>query len=155
MMTMITKVPENVWAACVLAEKTTKCPAYLTAAQWAQESGWGQYLSAPFNPFGIKWVTGCGYAFRTSYTKEELPDGTYITIQANFVAFPSWLEAFEYHGRLLTQPQGPYWSALKYAWIDWQKYIDVVGAIYATDHNYAADLIKIIQTSGISVLKST
>lgn len=68
--------PPEVVSAAQSAEKMTGCFACITLSQWAQESGYGKYLSADNNPFGIKWYQGCKYPFRNSSTKEWVLKGT-------------------------------------------------------------------------------
>jgi flagellum-specific peptidoglycan hydrolase FlgJ len=84
-----------------------------------------------------------------------MPDGRIVTIEAKFISFPGPEECFEYHGRLITSPHGPYAAALPFRWTDWQKYVQMVGIFYATRLSYSADLIEIIKDSKIPTAKQS
>ena len=77
---------EQIAAAAVASERTTGCPAELTAAQAILESGW--LAHAPrFNCFGIKWRprhTTSQVLMTTEYI-----DGKPIRKQETFAAFSS------------------------------------------------------------------
>ena len=139
----MTIIPQEILDAAKSAEDATKCPSYLTLAQWALESGWGRYLSAPYNSFGIKWYPGCGFNYRSVKTREQKADGSWIVVTARFIAFPSVRSCFTYHGRIIMNPHGAYASALPLL-RDWQKFVHAVAKIYATDQGYADKLIQII-----------
>ena len=91
--------PEIIKAAC-LAEKTTGCPAELTLAQWALESGYGRYDMDANNYFGIKWYATCKYPYVVKATK-EFYNHTWVVVEAKFIHFPTIAACFEYHGRML------------------------------------------------------
>jgi hypothetical protein len=108
----------------------------LVAAQWALESGYGKHTSGKNNYFGLK---GAGAAKET----KEFVDGKWITITAEFLDFPDLGACVKY---LVTR-----WYK------DWDKYEGVNRAAtredaaqelvkqnYATDPDYAAKLIKLM-----------
>lgn len=140
--------PDDVVVAAQNAQKATGCLASVTLAQWAQESGFGKFQMHANNPFGIKWYEGCKYGFVSVPTREFLK-GQWVWETAKFVAFPSLQDAFLFHGEILMDPKGPYRSALPLK-DDWQKYIQAVAKIYATDPNYAKALISLVQEYGLN-----
>lgn len=108
------------------------------AAQWALESGWGEHTSGRHNYFGLK---GPG----TSTTTREFLDGQWVTIDDSFIDFPSLAACVKY---------------LVSRWYqDYQQHKGVNRASdrnecanmlvtegYATDPEYAAKLIKIMDS---------
>lgn len=136
--------PDNVINAAQKAQTITACLASVTLAQWAQESGFGKYQLHANNPFGMKWHEGSKYGFVTVHTKEWEKDH-YVVIEAKFIAFPSIDVAFVEHGKLLMSPNGPYAKALPFK-DDYQKFIETIGPIYATDPNYVKSLLSLINT---------
>ncbi|MGH2505840.1 MAG: glycoside hydrolase family 73 protein [Ktedonobacteraceae bacterium] len=134
-------------AAAQEAQRQTKCPASVTLAQWALESGYGKYCSAPNNYFGIKWHSKCSYPSHEVATK-ECYNGKWVVIQAKFIAFPSLEAACTYHGRLLMSPTGPYKSAIKFAG-NWKEFLHAIAHIYATDPKYEEKIASIITSNGL------
>jgi len=63
----------------------------LTIAQAILESGWGKSTLASqcYNYFGMKWNKSCGCDYQEFETKEQNPDGSYITIMAKFRKYKS------------------------------------------------------------------
>lgn len=120
------------------AQRDTGVPACVTLAQWALESDYGSALSGKHNPFGIKGTPG------TLCWTWEVVHGQNIHVQTSFKDFPSFEDAFAYHGRMLVRPDGYYTSALPFI-KDWRKYIQHIAPIYATDPSYADKLTHIIE----------
>lgn len=132
-------------AAAKAAHKSTGCPASVTLAQWALESGYGKHLSAPNNYFGIKWHPKCRYPAHEVPTK-ECYNGKWTVINAKFIAFPTLEAACEYHGKLLMQPPynaDPFKS-------DWKTFLHHIAHIYATDPAYENKIAGIIVANKLS-----
>lgn len=137
------KFPKPVVLAAQHSERKTGCLACVTLAQWAQESGFGKFISGNHNYFGIKWTKGSRFPYRVCYTKEYV-NGKYVTVEAKFVSYPDAEAAFDSHGKLLMNPKGPYRKAIPFA-KDWRKFVELIGPTYATDPNYAKRLIELIE----------
>lgn len=135
--------PQNVIEAAELVECSTKLPACISLAQWAQESGYGKFDLGANNPFGIKWTKGLKFDFVERSTKEWV-NGHYMNVVARFVKFPSIETAFQFHGQMLMNPHGPYAVAVPYAY-DWYKFVQRMAPIYATDPEYAQHLYDLIE----------
>jgi flagellum-specific peptidoglycan hydrolase FlgJ len=121
--------------AAVAAERTTGCPAELSAAQCIEESAW--LTRAPgCNCFGIK-ATDTHETYEQ--TKEYL-NGQWQTMTLAFEAYDSLADCFVAHARLIQG--GRYLPA-------WQQYqtdhsldnlISNIAPIYASDPGYAAEI---------------
>jgi flagellum-specific peptidoglycan hydrolase FlgJ len=130
-------------AAAVQTERAYELPAELTLAQWALESDWGVELPpGSNNPFGIKAVGN--QPFVQAETTEYINNAPQ-RVMANFRAFPSLVDAFNYHAELLTTSR-IYSNA-------WQAYLmdhDLVGLIrgisahYSTSPTYAQQLQNVL-----------
>jgi flagellum-specific peptidoglycan hydrolase FlgJ len=138
------------------AQKMTNCPASVSLAQWALESGYGTHTMNANNPFGIKWVPSCSYPFVTHVTTEQLANGKRIVITSKFVKFPDFQSAFNYHGYMLMNPHGLYTTAIPYAhdpveFIRRISYpIAVEGHRYATDHEYFQKITSIMSHNNLA-----
>jgi len=123
--------------------------ASLTIAQAILESGWGESsLTINANAlFGIKATnTWKGKVYNTK-TKECYNGITFTTIDACFRAYDSWEESIADHSAFLT--------ASRYAAVigerDYKKACTAIKAAgYATDPDYSAKLIKIIEQYGLT-----
>ena len=124
--------------AAAVAERTTGCPAEISAAQCIVESAW--LTRAPGNNcFGIKATdSNCTYCL----TKEYI-NGTWTSPTLAFEAYPTLAACFAAHARLLQR--GVYALAwLKYqADHDLDGYIRGIAAHYATAPDYAAQIIQL------------
>jgi len=134
------KFPQAVIDDAVLAQSKTGCPASVTLAQWALESGYGKYTLNANNPFGIKARESDPYVVVRT---QEFVNGKYYTIEARFRLFKTLADAFAVHADMLMNPAGPYAKAIPYA-NDWQKFVPVMARVYATDPNYGSKLITLI-----------
>jgi len=127
----------------VAIEKKYGIPALAAMAQSAQETGWGS--SAPGNMyFGIK--AGGSWTGKTQllWTTEYI-GGIKTKVKALFRAYDSAAESFEDYARLITS-NSRYKAALQYT-ADPEQYIrEVAKAGYATDPNYAANIIAVINS---------
>jgi flagellar protein FlgJ len=134
------------------AEKVTGLPKEITLAQWALESGWGQHAPGN-NCFGIKAYPGC-HGTQTLMTHETL-HGVSKLVEQQFATFATLDDCFTKHALLIT-------SGAPYAklWQGWSQLVGLGGLaraagvlvllcflapIYATDENYASELVKILQ----------
>lgn len=131
---------ERLAPAAVASMKEFGVPASITIAQAALETGWGASVKGN-NLFGIK---GQG----TERETREYVDGEWITVVAGFRVYPSWEASVRDHGRFLAERP---------------RYASVIGATdyraaaqalqqagYATDPQYAAKLIAIIERWNLS-----
>lgn len=142
------KFPEPLVLAAQHAERTTGCPTCVSLAQWALESAYGTALAAANNPFGMKWSAACGYPKGPPVYTKEYVNGRYITVTDYFIAFPSIEVAFNAHGHYMMGPNawGEYQQAAA-VWRqrgDWKGFIERMAPRYATDPQYAALLIQIV-----------
>lgn len=119
--------------------------ASLTIAQAALETGWG--ASVPGNNlFGIK---GSG----TTQETREYINGQWVTVRAGFRAYASWEDSIKDHSRFLHENRR-YANAGFFAHSAVGDYAGAARALqaagYATDPNYAAKLISIIEGNGLT-----
>lgn len=135
--------PQNIVIAAQAAAKLTECLASVTLAQWALESAWGARMSGKFNYFGIKHFPGSPYSYSTYRTQEQI-NGRWITVEAQFVNFPSVEEAFRFHGALIVNQKNVYAGAYEYR-SNWRLFIPAMAKHYATDPDYANKLISLIE----------
>lgn len=126
----------------------TKIPASFTVAQAALESSWGARCPG-FNLFGIK-ADPSWKGTTTSQVTHEVVSGKTIAITAKFRAYADWLGSITDHAKfLLTNPR--YKPAFQHA--DGPGFATAVAAAgYATDPDYAAKIISIIKTYGLTSL---
>jgi len=119
-----------------------KISAALIIAQGALESGWGKTaLAMGNNIFGIKADESWRGPATMQLTKEYV-NGQWITISAAFRAYPSIQACLEDHDGFLLQPR-----YLNLIGADYKTSCQLIGGTdhYATDPNYAAVLLSIIQ----------
>lgn len=83
----------------------TGVPASVTMAQAILESGWGRtgLAMTANNYFGIKAEHLSDPTTYVEYQTHEFEHGVQVTVNANFERYPSLLEGFEDHARLLSQ----------------------------------------------------
>ena len=121
----------------------------VTIAQAIIESGWGQSALAKnnHNYFGIKWTNGCGYDYVVYTTKEQLSDGTYITIDARFRSYSSDAEGIADRYEFLKTNSR--YSNLRGV-TDYKEVCYLLKQDgYATSQSYPETLIKCIQQYGL------
>ncbi|MED1803008.1 glucosaminidase domain-containing protein [Brevibacillus porteri] len=120
--------------------KRSGVPASLTIAQAILESGWGtsELATKANNLFGIK---GTGPAGIYQKVSPEYVDSKRIEKSSDFRKYNTWQESIEDHTAKLLEP--------KYAKVVGASYIAACHAVqdaeYATDPNYAQELIKRIE----------
>lgn len=129
------------------SEQKTGVPWQVTMAQAALESGWGKYAPG-FNFFGIKadarWL-----GKRVLRTTREVIEGKSVYVNAVFRAYDTPHESFKDHGYFLRDTTNPQTGERVYARCfeteTPQEFCTALQACgYASDPNYAATLIKII-----------
>jgi flagellum-specific peptidoglycan hydrolase FlgJ len=136
-----TLFPQLIVLAAQHAERSTGILTCCSLGQGALESAYfTQMPRDSFNCLGIKAVAGQPYV---ECMTQEYYGGAMHNIIARFAKYTSFDAAFLAHGQLLSDPNGPYRSALQWR-DDWQEFMEVVGPIYATDINYASKVIAII-----------
>lgn len=113
----------------------------LTIAQAILESNWGN--SAPgFMLFGIKWSEGCGRDKQLLWTTEYI-NGTEKKVQDWFRKYNSYAESIDDHGKFLKENSRykPVLVASNYN----EACTQIQACGYATDPNYANQLINIVK----------
>ncbi|MFT8425049.1 MAG: glycoside hydrolase family 73 protein [Liquorilactobacillus sp.] len=128
-------------------QKQYKILTSITLAQAALESDWGQSQLAAryYNLFGVKSSASNAKALTT----KEYVNGQWITVTANFAVYTSWTQSIEAHTKLFVQ--GTAWDSQHYQVVlTANNYKEAAQALqakgYATDPDYAAKLINVIQT---------
>jgi flagellum-specific peptidoglycan hydrolase FlgJ len=133
--------------AAVLAEHQTKCPALLTVAQWALESGWGQHQPGN-NPFGIKTYPAC--FGRQQLMTTEYINGQRRSIPQWFATFATLFDAFEKHGQLIAENSRYHEAFERYAESgDVTKLAEDIAPVYATDPHYAGLIKQIMNMQAV------
>ena len=128
-------------AAAQMAEAQWHIPASVQIAQYGLESGWGAHMPpGSNNPFGIKALPG--QPASATLTREVI-GGRDVVIHAGFRVFASITEAFDAHAELLATA-GCYAHARSLL-PDVDAFCNALTGVYATDPNYGAELIRIIQ----------
>jgi Mannosyl-glycoprotein endo-beta-N-acetylglucosaminidase len=126
----------------VATQHTYGIPASVTIAQAILESGWGQsYLaSKDHNLFGIK---GRGPAGSDALPTQEYVDGQWVNTVALFRVYDNFTQSIEDHGQLLAT-SGYYQRAMAVDQ-DPNAFANALTGVYATDPDYGAKLISLMQ----------
>jgi flagellum-specific peptidoglycan hydrolase FlgJ len=144
-MTAGTFPPEIIAAACA-AQARWDVPASVTLAQWALESAWGRQMPPRSNnPFGIK--ARPGEPATVAMTREVI-DGRATRLPQRFRRFTSLAVAFAAHGRLLAT--GSAYAAARAARCDGRAFAAALQGRYATDPDYAAKLVALIDAHDLT-----
>ena len=123
-------------------------PASVLIAQGALESGWGKYVIGQFNFFGRKWG---GWGRYIKVPTEEYWDGEYHNTFAKFQDYDSLLQACDDWCILITQE-----PAYAEAWGIWcetrdvEQFVRALGPVYATDPNYADNVLATIRANNLT-----
>lgn len=129
------------------AEKKFGICASLTIAQAIIESGWGKYAPGN-NIFGIKWTENCGYRSQSLSTQEYI-NGSWKTIVAIFRAYDSINDSLYDHAQFLCN-NSRYKNLLGVK--DYKTACRLIQEDgYATDPNYSALLINIIEENKLYI----
>lgn len=121
--------------------------ASVCVAQAALESGWGKYTIGQYNLFGRKWD---GHGEYIEKTTQEYVNGQWITIMDKFADYASLEDAVADWCVLLTE-EPLYADCLNYL-EDREAFVTTVGAVYATDPEYAAKVLRIINNYNLAEL---
>ena len=124
--------------------RTTGVPASFTVAQAALESGWGESLLArqAKNLFGVKTDPSWHGEVLTFNTREFLR-GSWVTVPAHWRKYSDWQACIDDHAAFLRQNRS-YASCL--ACTTGAAFAQgVAQAGYATDPEYAAKLVSVIE----------
>lgn len=126
----------------IQSQRQTGVPASFTLAQALIESGRGQsnLTLQALNFFGIKGDGPAGHVVMR--TREENAQGESYYIDAPFAKFNTAAECFALHGKIFLKPRYAPAMAVKTDARAFAKQVQACG--YATAHNYADMLIKII-----------
>jgi flagellum-specific peptidoglycan hydrolase FlgJ len=136
---------EAVGAAARRSQRSTGVPASVTIAQAILESDWGRsrLTREANNLFGIKALSGPGPAGTVDLVTWEHIGDLDSVVQAPFRAYHSLEESVADHGAFFLR-NGRYADALAVA-ADPQAFARAINqAGYATDPNYAAKLIRLM-----------
>ncbi len=126
----------------IAAQRKYGVPAAVTIAQAIEESGWGQsgLATRDHNLFGIK---GTGPAGNDMLPTQEFENGQMVNRTAIFRVYHDFAESIDDHGKLLAT-SGYYRQAMADR-LDPNKFAASLTGIYATDPQYGAKLIGIMQ----------
>lgn len=132
-------------------QRAYNVPASITIAQAILESNWGtsQLASQYHNLFGIK---GTGPNSQRLSTKEYV-NGRWIVTTGSFKVYDSWAESIKDHTQLMvngTDNNHANYTGVTHAANYKEAAIALQRAGYATDPDYAAKLINVIQTYNLA-----
>jgi flagellar protein FlgJ len=134
---------KKTYNAALAAQQKHGVNALASMAQSAQETGWGSTVVGNMY-FGIKAGKSWTGKKQLLWTHEYI-NGVYTKVQAWFRAYDSVEESFEDYAKLISG-NSRYQNAIKFA-DDPVKYItEIAKAGYATDPNYAKNIIAIINS---------
>jgi flagellum-specific peptidoglycan hydrolase FlgJ len=124
------------------AQRRYGVPASVTIAQAIDESGWGQSTLATqdHNLFGIK---GSGPAGSAQLATSEYQNGQLVTATSPFRIYYDIAESINDHGKLLATSS--YYRAAMAIRHDPNAFAQALTGIYATDPQYGAKLISLMQ----------
>ena len=124
--------------------RKTGVPASFTVAQAALESGWGESLLAlqGRNLFGVK-ADPSWHGEVLTFTTREFLRGAWVTVPAHWRKYPDWQECIDDHADFLRQNRR---YAPCFACSTGAAFARAVAqAGYATDPEYAAKLVSVIE----------
>ena len=126
----------------IAAQQRFGVPASVTIAQAIDESAWGtsQLAANDYNLFGIK---GTGPAGSVSLPTQELENGEWVTVIAQFRVYHNVSESVSDHAELLAT-SGYYTRAMADRALPDAFANDLTG-VYATDPEYGANLIALMK----------
>ncbi len=139
------KFPPDVIAAAVASRVKYGIPASITLAQWAVESAWGAHMSGKNNPFGIKAKPP---APCTSCMTREVINGKVIHLPQFFADYPSMVDAFDAHAKLLATYSA--YAKARTKLPNAEAFATALTGVYATDPHYGQMLISIIRSAGLT-----
>lgn len=153
-------------SAAVRCETATGCPAELSVAQWAMESGWGEH-SPGNNCFGIKFNAQRHQRSQDLQTTEVLERGQMepgdriddelkqnqvrVEGQRQFAAYDKLADCFMDHALLIVKgaPYETAWSRYQDD-RDFERLVRTVSCAYATEPLYASAVLRIAKLPKVS-----
>lgn len=122
-------------------------PSSVTLAQCILESAWGtsQLARRCKNYFGIKALPGEAYV---QFTTREVVTGRSVAELARFAKYPSAIESFEAHGKLLSSSRR-YELAMEFAHSAAAFCAGLQVGGYSTEPEYAHELMALIDQHGL------
>lgn len=131
---------DNMLPAALLCQRTAGIPASFTIAQAALESGWGARVRGN-NLFGIK-ADAAWKGATVDIPTHEVVKGTRVAIVDRFRAYPSWADSVRDRAQFFLR--NPRYAACfrEKTGAGWARAVAAAG--YATDPNYAATLIAVM-----------
>lgn len=138
--------PPEVIAAARASQTRWDIPASVSLAQWALESGWGRSMPPRSNnPFGIK---ARPFDPAVVAMTREVIDGRSVRLPQRFRRYSSVAAAFADHGRLLAT--GAAYTEARTVRHDGRAFAQALGGRYATDPDYAAHLLALIDAHDLT-----
>lgn len=142
--------PTDIVLAAQASARKWAVPASVTLAQWALESGWGEFWAGcrntppvqSFNYFGIKAEAGQPSVLMWTH---EVVDEKMVSVQAPFRVYANAGDAFDDHGRLLAT--NPRYDAAMCHTDDPDAFAQALTGWYATDPHYGDKLCAIMHGS--------
>lgn len=131
-------------------------PSSFTVAQACLESNWltSKLAVNAGNLFGVKADKSWTGDVLSLPTKEQLKDGTWITIEAKWRMYASIAECLKDHAKFF-QVNPRYHAALAFPHDGKQFAVEIAKAGYATDQQYAQKLLSIIRTHKLTDVGAT
>lgn len=128
------------------SSKKSGIPASFTIAEGALESGWGNHAPGN-NLFGVKADASWTGAVTIEKTRECV-NNQWVMVQAKFRAYPDWQGCMDDHAAFLTT-NDRYAPAFQTSNVeDFTHAIAAAG--YATDPNYANEILEIIRAHNLT-----
>ena len=126
----------------IAAQRRYGVPASVTIAQAIDESGWGRSVLATRdnNLFGIK---GIGPAGSAQFSTSEYQNGQLVPTSSGFRIYYNIAESINDHGKLLATSS--YYRAAMASRKDPNAFAAALTGVYATDPQYGAKIISIMQ----------
>ncbi len=146
---------KNVVTAALASQAKWGVPASVTIAQAIDESEWGQSDLARQcnNFFGIKTAHLHGEPYQRFPTHEYI-NGMLKTVMADFRKYPSPIESFDDHGRLLAT-HVRYQPAMAVVDDPAAFALQLQACGYCTNKNYPGDLMRLVKQFDLTQYDST
>jgi flagellum-specific peptidoglycan hydrolase FlgJ len=135
----------DVLPAALATQKQYGVPASITIAQAIAESGWGKSALAvqANNFFGIKAIAHTDPNTYVEFSTKEFVGGRKISVMADFAKYPSPVESFQAHAKLLSQASR-YMQAMNERNDPAEFATQLQKCGYSTNPEYAAGLMTLV-----------